>query len=108
MRRVRVLEQAAEEAIEAAAWYEQRRAGLGAEFAQALDAAIDLLADKIVPLTNMPGTAGAQGAKRLALKRFPYDIVVRERAEEIVVVAIAHHSRRPGYWRDRSSGIQSA
>jgi hypothetical protein len=35
------------------------------------------------------------------LKRFPYDIVVRELSEEILVVAVAHHSRRPGYWRDR-------
>lgn len=101
MRRVRVLEQAAEEAIEAAAWYEQQRAGLGVEFAHAIEAAIDLLEDEIVPLTNMPGAAGGRGAKRLVLKRFPYDIVVREFSEEIVVVAVAHHSRRPGYWRER-------
>lgn len=103
MRRVRILEQAAEEAIEAAAWYEQERAGLGAEFAQAIDAAIDLLADEIVPLTAMPGAPGARGAKRLVLKRFPYDIVILERPEELLVVAVAHHSRRPGYWRDRRS-----
>lgn len=103
MRRVRILEQAAEEAIEAAAWYEQERAGLGAEFAQAIDAAIDLLADEIVPLTAMPGAPGARGAKRLVLKRFPYDIVILERPEEFLVVAVAHHSRRPGYWRDRRS-----
>ena len=42
MRGVRILEQAAEEAIEAAAWHECERAGLGAEFAQAVDFAIDL------------------------------------------------------------------
>jgi hypothetical protein len=44
---------------------------------------------------------GAAGVKRLLLKRFPYDIVVRELPEEIIVVAVAHQSRRPGYWQDR-------
>lgn len=101
MRRVRILEQAAEEAIEAAAWYEQERPGLGIEFAHAVSAAIDLLEDEILPLTNMPGAAGARGIKRLVLKRFPYDIVVWELPEEIIVLAIAHQSRRPGYWRSR-------
>lgn len=101
MRRVRILEEAAEEAIEAAAWYEQERTGLGVEFDQALNAALDLLEDDILPLTNIPDSTGARGAKRLALKRFPYDMVVREGIEEIVIVAIAHQSRRPGYWRRR-------
>ena len=98
MRRVRILEQAAVEAIEAAAWYESECPGLGREFDHAVNADIDLLEDEIVPLANLPGAAGA---KRLLLKRFPYDIVVRELPEEIVVVAVAHQSRRPGYWRNR-------
>lgn len=101
MRRIRIHEQAAEEAIEAAAWYEREYPGLGIEFERAVNTAIDLLEDEIVPLMNMPGTAGAKGIKRLILKRFPYDIVVREASEDIIVVAIAHHSRRPGYWRNR-------
>ena len=100
-RRVRILDEAAEEAAEAAAWYEVQRSGLGAEFERAVDAALDLLEDEIVPLTTMPGVAGKQGAKRLLLRRFPYDVVVRERIGESVVVAFAHQSRRPGYWRAR-------
>jgi hypothetical protein len=50
MRRVRLLDEAANEAIEAAAWYESQRAGLGADFARAVDAALDLLEEEIVPL----------------------------------------------------------
>jgi len=98
---IRILHEAAEEAIEAVARYEGKRTGLGVEFSQAVDAALDLLEDKIVPLSNMPGEAGLRGTKRLILKRLPYDIVVQELADEVVVVAVAHHSRRPGYWRDR-------
>jgi toxin ParE1/3/4 len=101
MRRMRLLEEASQEATEAAAWYEHERAGLGRDFAQAIEAALDLLQDDIIPLTPMPGAAGARGTKRLILKRFPYDVVVQERPGEIIVVAMAHHSRRPGYWRNR-------
>ena len=101
VRRVKILEEAAEEAVEAVAWYEQEHPGLGIEFDHAVNAALDLLEDEVIPLTNLPGIAGAIGVKRLVLRRFPFDIVVRESADEIIVIAIAHHSRRPGYWRNR-------
>ena len=65
MARVRILEEAANEAIEAAAWYEEQRPGLGVEFAQAFHAALDLLEEEIVPLSTMPGKAGRDGAKHL-------------------------------------------
>ncbi|TXI17403.1 MAG: hypothetical protein E6Q62_09220 [Nitrosomonas sp.] len=101
MRRVRIIQEAAEEAIEAAAWYEKEHPGLGIEFNHAINAALDLLEQDIIPLANLPGIMGISEAKRLVFRRFPFDIVVRESAEEIVVIAIAHHSRQPGYWRGR-------
>ena len=101
MRRVRLLEDAAQEAIEAAAWYEHERVGLGQEFVRALDTALDLLEEEIIPLIPMSGAGDRQRVKRIILKRFPYDIVVLERPDEVLIVAVAHHSRRPGYWRHR-------
>lgn len=101
MRLVRILHQAAEEAEAAAAWYESERHGLGVEFSDAIDAAIDIIEDGFLPLSPMPGQSGTKGAKRLILRRFPYDIVVVERDDEVIVVAFAHHSRKPGYWLDR-------
>ena len=101
MRVLRIHAAAAEEAAEAAAWYENERPGLGADFEHAIDAALDLLEQDIVPLTSAPGVAGTRGVKRLLLRRFPYAVVVRERGSEIIVIAFAHHARRPGYWRDR-------
>lgn len=98
---VRILEEAAEEAAEAAAWYEAEMPGLGNDFSGAVDAAIDLIEENILPLLPMSGEAGALGAKRIILKRFPYDIVFLERSGEALVIAVAHHSRKPGYWRDR-------
>lgn len=103
MRKVRILQEAAEEAIAAADWYDKEREGLGKEFASAVEIAIDLIEEDILPLSPMPGKSGAMGVKRLILKRFPYDIVVIEGELETVVLAIAHHSRKPGYWRKRLS-----
>ena len=102
MRKVRVLEAAASEVIEAAAWYEARSSGLGQAFGRAVDAALDLLESGGAGLVPLPGVAGARGLRRLVMNRFPYDVVVVERsATEVVVLAFAHHSRRPGYWRGR-------
>lgn len=102
MRAVRLLEVAVEEAIEAAAWYESQRPGLGREFDSALNLALDLLQDEIVPLAAVQGSAGAHGAVKLTLKRFPYDLVIAPPSnDEFLVIAIAHQSRRPGYWKER-------
>jgi hypothetical protein len=101
MRVLRIHAVAAEEAAEAAAWYENGRPGLGFDFERAIDAALDLLEQDMVPLASAPGVAGVRGVKRLLLRRFPYAVVVRERGTEILVIAFAHHARRPGYWRDR-------
>ena len=103
MGKVRILQEAAEEAIAAADWYDKERDGLGKEFANAVEIAIDLIEEAILPLSPMPGKTSAKGVKRLMLKRFPYDIVVIECGTEIVVIAVAHHSRKPGYWRERIS-----
>lgn len=37
----------------------------------------------------------------MPLRRFPYSIVYVELEDEIGVVAIAHGSRKPGFWRQR-------
>ena len=102
MRTVRILEEASQEAIEAAAWYEYEQAGLGAEFFAAVVSAIDVIEENFIPLSPLPEEAGNTGAKRLILDRFPYDIVAIELPEETVVIAIAHHSRKPGYWLGRN------
>jgi len=101
VRTVRILEEAAEEAAGAAAWYEVERPGLGVDFFDAIEAAIDLIEQDILPLLPMTGEAGIEGAKRIILRRFPYDIVTIDKHDEVLVIAVAHHSRKPGYWRDR-------
>ena len=39
--------------------------------------------------------------RRYILRRFPYSIIYQVAAEELRILAIAHHRRRPGYWAHR-------
>jgi plasmid stabilization system protein ParE len=41
------------------------------------------------------------GTRRLVLDRFPFSVVYLEHPEELIIVAVAHSKRRPGYWRQR-------
>lgn len=100
-RKILIHEAAVDEAVEAAAWYEAKREGLGKEFQRAIDIALDLLEEAIVPLRPSPSSVHT---KRLRLRRFPFDVVVTERSAETIVIAFAHHARRPGYWRQRLPG----
>ena len=43
------------------------------------------------------------GTRRYVLRKFPYSIIYRETQGGIEVIAIAHHKRRPRYWRGRLS-----
>jgi plasmid stabilization system protein ParE len=39
--------------------------------------------------------------RRFILSGYPYDVIYRVLDNEILIVAFAHHSRRPGYWKAR-------
>lgn len=100
---IRVLEAAAAEAVEAAAWYEARRGGLGSEFRSEFKVALEKLREGILPGSPWPGRLGDRGVRRILMKRFPFSVVFVTMGQEAVVLALAHHRRRPGYWRQRLS-----
>jgi plasmid stabilization system protein ParE len=54
-------------------------------------------------LVNFPrsGQMLRGGFRRILLDRFPYQLVYRVEGDEIVIYAVAHQKRRPGYWRKR-------
>ena len=39
------------------------------------------------------------GSRRRVLKRFPYSLVFDVDGRTVTLLALAHHRRRPGYWR---------
>lgn len=99
--RVRVSREAATELEEAASWYEQEEVGLGERLINAFEQAIELLEEPNPPLVPVTHNAAESGAKQLLLHKFPFSLVAIERNQAIIVVAFAHHSRKPGYWQRR-------
>lgn len=96
-RTVRNLPAARKEFAAAVRWYEEQRPGLGAEFFDSVVHAISLI--QAQPEIGTPDPD--QRTRRVLLQRFPYQVVYRLRAGEIVILAIAHLKRRPGYWKKR-------
>ena len=98
-RRLRTAKPAVDELREAVRWYEARSAGLGAELFDAVAETTKLIKDH----QEIGESASADRKTRRALvPRFPYQVVYRLRPDEIVIVAVAHLKRRPGYWKIRS------
>lgn len=92
-----------EDEIRAAiAWYESEREGLGRELWEELRETVALISEHPA-IGSVVHRAKVRGvARRVPLRRFPYFVVYRERADSIELVALAHMSRRPGYWKSRS------
>jgi plasmid stabilization system protein ParE len=47
------------------------------------------------------GTIWRGVIRRFPVRRFPYTIIYQIKSEEMRSIALAHQSRRPGYWRGR-------
>lgn len=98
---VRTHRLAEDELTHAASWYETKQPGLGASFLDMVDNAIERLRSGLLPGSPVPNVRTSKNPRRIFIQSFPYSIVFYERKDEIVIVAFAHSSRRPGYWRSR-------
>ena len=92
----RYLPSAREELNEAAAFYEASVPGLGDAFLDDVERAIQAVLE-----SPRVGASVRRRFRKTILRRFPFSIVYADRDEEIVIVAVAHQRRRPGYWRGR-------
>lgn len=101
MPRLEIVSAAADEAEAAADWCESELPGLGRPFRESLNAGLELMEQGWVSGNSMPGHLGRKDVRRLVLRRFPFDIVFLCTSRRIIVLAFAHHARRPGYWRAR-------
>lgn len=101
MKSLRFDSEAEAEVRAAIAWYERERVGLGDEFWGEVQHALRLI-EEHPEIGGRIGRVRVRGvARRLPVRRFPYFVVYRERADFLEVVAVAHQTRRPGYWRSR-------
>jgi toxin ParE1/3/4 len=96
MLRVKYLQEAEQEYAEAALYYEAQSQGLGRKLRQEVNAALEIA-------IKFPDSGSPYRSKtrRILTKSFRYSIVYRVTLEDLIVVAAAHQSRKPGYWKTR-------
>jgi toxin ParE1/3/4 len=88
--------EAERELLDAGRWYAERSEVAAQAFALEIDRALTAIAEAPERWPLRPS-----GERRLTLSRFPYAVLYRMRAGEVIVVAIAHQRRRPEYWQRR-------
>ena len=97
MNRARFLAAARLEFLAEVIYYNDATPGLGQRFTAAVEDAL-LRALKF----PMAGSPAAANTRRMIVKDFPFSLVYRPENSGIVVIALAHHARRPHYWKSRS------
>ena len=84
------------EIARAISWYSERSLAAADDFIIALDEAFERIAAH-------PEQAALymHGRRAVRVGRFPYVVVYRHEGPVVRISALAHTSRRPGYWKKR-------
>ena len=86
------------ELIEAAVNYDKQAPGLGERFEFEIRYATDLLLDQ-----PEIGLLVDPDLRKFILTRFPFTLYYSVTADVLRIEAVAHQSRRPGYWKSRAN-----
>lgn len=93
---IRFLPEARDEFDAAADWYEHRQAGLGAAFVLRVQDVLDRIAQ-----TPSLYAVVYRDVRQAALRQFPYTVLYRQEAAEVLVISVFHSSRDPANWQAR-------
>jgi len=95
-KRVEFLPVALDEVEEGAAWYRERDPRVSRAFAAEVDRAVELISE-----SPQRWPAYHHGTYRVLLEKYPYSLVYRDEPDRVLVVALAHFKKKPGYWHQR-------
>jgi plasmid stabilization system protein ParE len=93
---MRLRREARDELLHEVSYYEAKRRGTGRRFREAVQAAFNLI--RRFPSGGAPGPAGTRKTKVMG---FPFTVIYRDEADEVVVFAVAPDRQQPGYWLAR-------
>ena len=88
---------ALEDFLEATRYLEWQTLGLGERFNLAFTQAVEML----LVFPDLGRDLGRYNVKRFGLHGFSYHLIYRVEAEVLVIYAVPHDKRRPGYWTPR-------
>jgi plasmid stabilization system protein ParE len=98
---VKYHEAAEQELLHTIGYLELQAAGLGRHFLADVQKAEELM-------VQFP-ESGAEiltGIRRRMLRKFPYSLYYIREHGDLLILAVAHHRRRPGYWVGRVGPTQ--
>jgi plasmid stabilization system protein ParE len=88
---------AEQELVDAVTYYEEQRVGLGLEYLEEVEHTVSFLRRYPEAGSKVRGSV-----RRLTLPKFSYSLLYRIlENDQIRILAVAHHKRRPQYWLDR-------
>lgn len=98
---LRLHRRAKDEIRAAAAWYEERSAGLGRRFVSAVREVFESLEARPHRFAHLETVSDDAPIRRVLVRGFPYLVIFELFGDEVFVYAVAHAARRPNYWRQR-------
>ena len=102
MKRARISPSGARDELRGAIAYDEgERRGRGANLEEAVRRVIRRI--QLLPQSapRWPRIESAHEIRRSKVRRHPYLVVYAVLPDQLVVLAIAHTSKKPGYWRER-------
>ena len=102
MKAYRFLAEAQTEFAEQVRYFDGQAEGLGDRFIQDLEAGV--LAVRQHPSSGAPVS---RNVRKWVLRVFPFNVYYVDSSDEVIIVAVAAHRRRPGYWRGRVKNMKA-
>lgn len=96
MKNITFHEDARAELAEASHYYEDRVSGLGFALTDDVEKGLNAILDNPESCEQV-----SNNLRRKVLHRFPFSLIYTVEPDRIRILAVAHHKRRPEYWRYR-------
>lgn len=87
---------ASDEVLASAVFYENQVPELGERFVLEVERVVALICEQ-----PRLGQQIHEGLRSIVLAKFPYSLIYATDVDRVLVLAVAHQRRRPGYWRER-------
>jgi plasmid stabilization system protein ParE len=77
-------------------WYAERSVRAAEKFEAEFDRLVEAIGTSPEKFPRLD-----QRHRYVLMRRYPFQMIYRQHNEVVEVIAVAHTSRRPGYWSDR-------